>query len=67
MLLEETTGTQLCGDLFSHLGGDDVALTSLGRLTARLVVAVAYVLTAAGRARSDALRGFGHLVRDLVR
>jgi len=29
VLLEETTGTQLCGDLFSHLGGDDVALTSL--------------------------------------
>ncbi len=26
MLYEETTGTLLCGDLFSHLDGRDVAL-----------------------------------------
>jgi flavorubredoxin len=28
VLFEETTGTLLCGDLFSHLGGQDVALTT---------------------------------------
>ncbi len=28
VLFEETTGTLLCGDLFSHLGGGDVALTT---------------------------------------
>jgi flavorubredoxin len=28
VLFEETTGTLLCGDLFSHLGGDDVPLTT---------------------------------------
>ena len=27
VLFEETTGTLLCGDLFSHLGGGDVAVT----------------------------------------
>ena len=27
VLFEETTGTLLCGDLFSQLGGKDVALT----------------------------------------
>ncbi len=28
VLFEETTGTLLCGDLFTQLGGDDVALTT---------------------------------------
>ncbi len=28
VLFEETTGTLLCGDLFSHLGGADAAVTS---------------------------------------
>src|SRR5215211_3086694 len=28
VLFEETTGTLLCGDLFSHLGGSDIAVTT---------------------------------------
>jgi flavorubredoxin len=61
VLFEETTGTLLCGDLFSHLGGNDVALTTDDILGPALEAEAIFRQTAMAPDTGERLRGLGDL------
>ena len=61
VLFEETTGTLLCGDLFSQLGGADVALTTGDLVGPAMEAEAMFRGTSLAPDTSDVMRRLGDL------
>lgn len=61
VLFEETTGTLLCGDLFSHLGGGDVALTTDDLVEPAMAAEAMFRSSSMTPSTADVMRRLGDL------
>jgi flavorubredoxin len=61
VLFEETTGTLLCGDLFTHFGGKDVALTTGDVVEPAMVAEAAFRASSMAPDTADVMRRLGDL------
>ena len=61
VLYEETTNTLLCGDLFSHLGGHDLALTTDDLVEPAMAAEAVFRASSLAPSTADVMRRLGDL------